>query len=107
MSARQEMAIIAYFHRFTTQILTTLSDIVDVTDSDDEREEERDALHQPPDEAETGPTVHVSSADIMRMGLDVWSATDHQFIEEISREYFGRRANVEGRSVDVCGIRIC
>jgi hypothetical protein len=29
------------------------------------------------------------------------------FIENISREYFGRRALVEGRSVDICGIRIC
>ncbi|KAG0646798.1 AVL9-related family protein 2, partial [Hyphodiscus hymeniophilus] len=38
--AKVEMGIIAYFHRMTTMILTTLSDIVDATDSDDEREEE-------------------------------------------------------------------
>lgn len=103
--AKQEMGIIAYFHRLTTLILTTLSDIVDVTDSDDEREAE--GLVDGAGEDESGPAVYVSSADVARMGLDVWSATDHQFIEDVAREYFGRRAHVEGRSVDVCGIRIC
>lgn len=103
-SAKQEMAIIAYFHRLTTQILSTLSDIVDATDSDDEREDEAQALTEPDSD---GPAVYVSSADVERMGLDVWSATDHLFVEDVSREYFGRRAHVEGRNVDVCGVRIC
>jgi uncharacterized protein DUF4484/DENN domain-containing protein len=110
MSANQEMAIIAYFHRLTTQILATLSDIVDATDSDDEREDEHEALHRVQDDGpadETGPAVYVSSSDVARMGLDQWSSTDHAFIEDVAREYFGRRAHVEGRNVDVCGIRIC
>ncbi|OWO92947.1 hypothetical protein B2J93_3111 [Marssonina coronariae] len=111
MSAKQEMAIIAYFHRLTSLILTTLSDIVDATDSDDERGDEHAALHvgngREVDEDEIGPAVRVSGSDVVRMGLDVWSATDHQFIEDVSREYFGRRARVEGRNVDVCGVRIC
>ena len=110
MSANQEMAIIAYFHRLTTQILATLSDIVDATDSDDEREDEHEALHRVQDDGlsdETGPAVYVSSSDVARMGLDQWSSTDHAFIEDVAKEYFGRRAHVEGRNVDVCGIRIC
>jgi hypothetical protein len=107
-SAKQEMAIIAYFHRLTTQILTTLSDIVDATDSDDEREDEARPLQNGEEEEEdSGPAVYVSSTDVERIGLDIWSSTDHQFIEDIAREYFGRRAHVEGRNVDVCGIRIC
>jgi hypothetical protein len=109
-SAKQEMAIIAYFHRLTTQILSTLSDIVDATDSDDEREDEHELLHHGQDNGpadETGPAVYVSSADVVRMGLDQWSSTDHAFIEDVAKEYFGRRAHVEGRNVDVCGIRIC
>lgn len=101
-SAKQAMAIVAYFHRLTTQILSTLSDIVDATDSDDEREDEAQALTE-----DDGPAVYVSSADMERMGLDIWSATDHQFVEEVSKEYFGRRAHVEGRNMDVCGVRIC
>jgi hypothetical protein len=104
-SAKQEMGIIAYFHRLTTLTLSTLSDIVDVTDSDDEREDE--GLVDEAAEDETGPAVYVSSADVVRMGLDIWSTTDHQFIEDVAREYFGRRAHVEGRNVDVYGIRIC
>ncbi|KAL2074590.1 hypothetical protein VTL71DRAFT_8368 [Oculimacula yallundae] len=110
LSAKQEMAIIAYFHRLTTQMLTTVSDIVDATDSDDERDDEQAALRQGVEEVdgnETGPAVHVTSEDVVRMGLDVWSATDHEFILEVAKEYFGRRAYVEGRNVDVCGIRIC
>jgi hypothetical protein len=110
MSANQEMAIIAYFHRLTTQILATLSDIVDAMDSDDEREDEHEALHRGQDGGladETGPAVYVSSSDVARMGLDQWSSTDHAFIEDVAKEYFGRRAHVEGRNVDVCGIRIC
>lgn len=107
MSANQEMAIIAYFHRLTTQILAGISDIVDATDSDDEREDERERLHIGAEGEEGEPAIHVRSDDIVRMGLDVWSATDHQFIVEVAREYFGCRATVEGRSVDICGIRIC
>jgi hypothetical protein len=109
-SAKQEMAIIAYFHRLTTQILTTLSDIVDATDSDDEREDESRPLRQGPDSGEEqndDPPVYISSTDIERMGLDVWSSTDHLFIEEVAKEYFARRAHIEGRNVDICGIRIC
>jgi len=103
-AAKQEMAIIAYFHRLTTQIITTISDIVDVTDSDDEREDNDTSSES---EEDNGPSVYISSADMERMGLDVWSAADHQFIEEVARDYFGRRAIVEGRTVDVCGVRIC
>ena len=101
--AQQEMAIIAYFHRLTTQILTTLSDIADATDSDDEREDGDHLLHD--DEPE--PAMYVTGADMVRMGLDVWSPNDHKFIEDVAREFFGRRAQVEGESVDICGIRIC
>jgi len=100
--AKQEMAIIAYFHRLTTQLLTVLSDIVDVTDSDDERE-----AGEHSDNEDTGPAVYVSSEDVERMGLDVWSTHDHEFVEQLARDYFGRRAQVEGRTIDVCGVRIC
>ncbi|KAG9232552.1 hypothetical protein BJ875DRAFT_466404 [Amylocarpus encephaloides] len=109
-SAKQEMAIIAYFHRHTTQILTTLSDIVDATDSDDERENDMQPLRSTPNsptEDENGPAVYITSTDMARIGLDIWSPTDHLFVEEVSKEYFGRKAHIEGRNVDVCGIRIC
>lgn len=106
-SANAEMAIVAYFHRLTTQFLSVISDLVDASDSDDEREEEHALVHTEEQEENIGSAVYVSSADVARMGLDVWSSNDHLFIEEVARDYFGRRARVEGRNVDICGVRIC
>ncbi|KAM3070319.1 hypothetical protein ACMFMG_010151 [Clarireedia jacksonii] len=112
-SAEAEMAIIAYFHRSTTKILTILSDIIDVSDSDDEREDNSplisgaDGAGDSSDAEDEGEMVYVSSVDMERMGLDVWSAGDHAFVEELVKEYFGRRVKIEGRGVDICGVRIC
>lgn len=114
--AQQEMALIAYFHRLTTQILSTVSDIIDATDSDDERENDHAPLNPTShsledcgedEDGDTGPAMYVTNQDILRMGLDEWSIGDHEFIEEVAKAYFARRAKVEGRNVDVCGIRIC
>ncbi|PQE13193.1 DUF2347 superfamily protein [Rutstroemia sp. NJR-2017a BBW] len=112
-SAEAEMAIIAYFHRLTTQILTILSDIIDASDSDDEREDNSPLISSADGAAESGEgedeggMVYVSSADMERMGLDVWSAGDYAFVEELVKEYFGRRVKIEGRGVDICGVRVC
>lgn len=125
------MGIIAYFHRLTSQTLSILSDIIDASDSDDEREYEDDphshnayllnramststgdatneaeGAHEDEEESALG-CVYVSSNDMERMGLDVWSAGDSYFVEGVVREYFGRRVKIEGRGVDVCGVRIC
>lgn len=89
-----EMAVIAYFHRFTTLILSTLADIVD-SGSDDDRS-------GPEDEA-----LNVSSEDMARMGLDIWSDGDHKFVEDLMIMYFGRNAKVQGANIECCGVRIC
>ncbi|KAA8568377.1 hypothetical protein MFRU_029g00950 [Monilinia fructicola] len=123
-TAETEMGIIAYFHRLTSQILTILSDIIDASDSDDEREDDSQSHnHSSPllnrghsggggdaaneDEEDGMSCVFISSTDMERMGLDFWSAGDYLFVEEVVKEYFGRRAKIEGRGVDVCGVRIC
>jgi hypothetical protein len=107
-SAKREMAIIAYFHRLTTRILTTLSDIIDATNSDDEEEGEETALHDSNDtDGEEGPPISILSTDIAKMGLDEWSSNDNAFIVEVAKAYFGRTAQIEGTSIDICGIRIC
>jgi hypothetical protein len=41
------------------------------------------------------------------MGLDVWSDADAFFIRELSVKYFGRPARIEGKGVEVCGVRVC
>ena len=120
--AQVELAIIAYFHRLTAQMLTVLSDIVDSADEvyveDDEGEdrgpasdspaEDDDALLQPPlADALEQPSVTVDSRSVENMGLDVWSAGDALFVHALMDTYFGRRARVEGKGVEVCGVRVC
>lgn len=112
MSAKKEMAIIAYFHRLSTRIITILSDIVDATNEDEDDVEQesaplRDGGEDDGEGGNEGPAVFITSADIAKMGLDEWSASDHAFVVELVKAYFGRRAHVEGMNIDICGIRIC
>ena len=152
--ARVELAIIAYFHRLTTRILSTLSEALDggsdeYSDSDSGRgpepapprdtdvqageeaegdADESEALLRPADdENEDGPettrtrgsgnddrrrpsgrnSIGVPSDAVAAMGLDVWSAADAAFVAEAAACYFSRRAHIEGKGVEVCGVRVC
>ncbi|KAI9863355.1 MAG: hypothetical protein M1813_003797 [Trichoglossum hirsutum] len=98
-----ETDIIAYFHRLTTRILSTLSGLVDssggvpgttTTGGDDDDDKEEDS-------------VYVNSEDMARMGLDVWSENERVFVMEIVQMYFGRTAEVERPGLECCGVRIC
>jgi len=51
--------------------------------------------------------VRVDSDALAEMGLDVWSQTDADFIRDVSVRYFNRRAYVETKGVEVCGVRVC
>ncbi|KAI1127767.1 hypothetical protein F5Y10DRAFT_242061 [Nemania abortiva] len=109
--ARVELAIISYFHRLTTQLLSSLADAIDNTaDADMEDEsptEEDDALLDADDDDVQGAGVQIDSEVMKRMGLDIWSASDAEFVKELLRTYFGRQAYVEGKGLEVCGIRVC
>lgn len=118
--ARVELAVIAYFHRLTTQLLNTLADILENTSDDEDLEEEeieeesddegRHALlpSDSGDETEVdGRGARVRSDAVARMGLDVWSAADAEFVTAVAAAYFGRRAYVEGKGVQVCGVKVC
>ena len=138
--ARIELAIIAYFHRFTTQILSVLADVVDGSDEDDilgmdvaehaAGRGDRDGRAGVEGESGRllGPGVHSSNADedgedeegqeggawvrvdsdaLANMGLDVWSQSDAEFVRDLTPRYFARRAWVEGKGVEVCGLRVC
>ncbi|KAL1630290.1 hypothetical protein SLS56_005115 [Neofusicoccum ribis] len=95
-AAAPHTAIIAYFHRLTAEIFSTLGDIVDAAD---EEHEEQDEV------AENSVVVH--GEDVSRMGLDVWSESDKEFVQEVLQMYFGRRSEVHGGSIECCGIKIC
>jgi len=134
--ARAELAIIAYFHRLTTQILQVLGDIVDSTDDDDlldvdfgatgGQDGQGDDGNDNDDDEETagllygehhleqqqqqeggGPWIRVDSDALAHMGLDVWSEGDAAFVRGVAARYFGRRAHVELKGVEVCGLKVC
>ncbi|KAM0338864.1 hypothetical protein ACHAPU_011181 [Fusarium lateritium] len=118
--AQFELAIIAYFHRLTTQILSVLADLADsqegtYTDQDDDDEGlsqvsvERTPLRPSDTDFEEDDTdaIRVDSHAVESMGLDIWSDTDAIFIRELSLLYFGRSARIESKGVEVCGVRVC
>ncbi|KAL9597757.1 MAG: hypothetical protein Q9219_004951 [cf. Caloplaca sp. 3 TL-2023] len=97
-----EMAVIAYFHRYTVLILRTLSEIVEGQHAGSEDESGRGRL----DREGAGKVIEITSDDLTRMGLDIWSESDRLFVEELVDFYWGRRAVVKGGRVDCCGIRV-
>lgn len=120
--ARIELAIIAYFHRLTTSLLGVMADIVDSTDEGDfigadlgevvaavgETEDGEGArLLLNGDGEGSGGWVRVDSDALAQMGLDVWSKADAEFVAELTARYFGRRAYVETKGVEVCGLKVC
>ncbi|KAM0799679.1 hypothetical protein BDR22DRAFT_310702 [Usnea florida] len=121
--AELEMTIIGYFHRLTALILKTLSDIIDTSDySDIDPDIAGNAAgmnghgdgnggwkrqKRSGNDVEDADAVSVSSEDMSRMGLDIWSESDREFVRELVAFYWGRKADVRGGRVECCGMRIC
>ncbi|KAF1835141.1 hypothetical protein BDW02DRAFT_568288 [Decorospora gaudefroyi] len=89
-----ETAIIAYFHRQSSLLIRTLSQIVEA-----DRQGERD-------DDDDGDALIIDRDDLSRMGLDTWSEADRAFVQELSSLYFGRTVEVKGSEVDCCGLRV-
>lgn len=125
--ARTELAIITYFHRLTSGILSTLAEVVEATEDYDGTDESRpqtgeggqgggEAQSDPllrgdvrgdSEEGASKPRVRVDSDVLAAMGLDVWSSADAEFVGQVVDRYFGREARVEGKGVELCGLRVC
>jgi len=110
---RVELAIIAYFHRLATDILCVIGDAVDsdASESDIDAESDRDGsedalLLRDQVEAASRP-ITLDSHAFELMGLDVWSTADRDFLRELTEKYFSRRVEIEGKGVEVCGVRVC
>ncbi|KAK6081633.1 duf2347 superfamily protein [Seiridium cupressi] len=105
--ARTELAIITYFHRLTSQLLTKLADIVENSSDDDDEEEEAEASNEDddallPDNNERecdARGIRLNPEEIKSMGLDRWSRSDAEFVKELSEVYFGRTALVRGSTI--------
>ncbi|SPO01103.1 uncharacterized protein DNG_03850 [Cephalotrichum gorgonifer] len=111
--ARVELAIVAFFHRLTADILTVIGEAVDADQNPYEDEESDtdsgDARLLPRGGSRGGDPrpVRIDSTAFDLMGLDVWSAADGEFIKKVAEVYFGRGAEIEGKGIEVCGLRVC
>ncbi|MBE3048905.1 DUF4484 domain-containing protein [Candidatus Bathyarchaeota archaeon] len=109
--ARVELAIVAFFHRLTTDILTIVSDAVDAAEGqyedEDEDEDESEGEARLLPRGNGGRPARIDSSAFELMGLDVWSDADGEFVRRVADVYFGRGADVEGKGIEVCGMRVC
>lgn len=123
-----EIALVAYFRRMTSQIFSTLVDVIARNDEGDGYDsytdepvsisrsvgDESPLLRQrgggssrrdstPESESDV---VTISVADMAEMGLDVWSAPDRIFVEELVGLWWGREARVDCARIRCCGISV-
>ncbi|KAK2017707.1 hypothetical protein LZ32DRAFT_600484 [Colletotrichum eremochloae] len=110
--ARTELAVIAYFHRLTAQMLTVMGRLVEGSndryeDDDDEGGQDSDDVPLRSDSEPERSAVRVGSDTLESMGLDVWDAHDAEFVKELMAKYFDRQPYIEGKGVEVCGVRVC
>jgi hypothetical protein len=129
-----EIAIVAYFRRLTSQIFGTLAGVIARSDEGDESGchepyvddddasvsmsrsigDESPLLRQRSGASSQGGSmrenaceaVTISVADMAEMGLDVWSATDRVFVEELVALWWGREARVDCARIRCCGISV-
>ena len=124
--APQEVALVAYFQRLTALIFSTISNAISRQGGEELRNDEFEEYHdgadgeeavasspvhtdaddQPLLEPESDEPVEISSEDMEQMGLDIWSAADRKFVEELVRLWWGRQADVRGGKIECCGIRL-
>ena len=163
----KEVAIVAYFHRLTTTIFSTVSDAIARTDREDYHDDadgEDNAEHdqqatdvtsastddllihefttspeeheepllptqsqpEPSASAPESPTkpstgtkpnpterqeyepepIEITEDDMRGMALDIWSARDREFVEDLVWLWWGRKVDVRGGRVECCGVRI-
>lgn len=91
-------AIIAYFHRLTSCIISTLAESIEIAGTYEDQHEST---------GEGVKRLFLASDELTQMGLDTWSPKDQKFAREISELYWGVDANVKGAGLECCGVRIC
>ena len=111
----KEVAVVAYFHKLSSLLLSVMSNAVERSqrvadryhdeDRDDNADNDDQALLQT-DRTKTTEPVSVNEEDIRTMGLDIWSESDKQFISQMIEHWWDREAIVEKGTVECCGIKI-
>jgi hypothetical protein len=93
-NATLETAVIAYFHRLTKQIFENCAEVLELPADEDEEDQDE----------EVGK---LGSEELRRMGLDVWSESDKEFVRQLVPLWFGKDVEVHGMVIEYCGVRIC
>ena len=88
--ATLETAVIAYFHRLTKQIFENCAEALELFADEDEDQYGK-----------------LGSDELRRMGLDVWSESDKEFVRQLVLLWFGKEVEVHGKGIECCGVRIC
>jgi hypothetical protein len=86
-SASIETAVIAYFHRASSMLVQTLSQLIE-------------------DEEDEDGNLVIGDEEVERLGLDGWSEADKAFMNEFGEMYFARGVEVRGSEVECCGMRV-
>lgn len=132
----QEVILLSYFQRLTSLIFTTVSDAISRQDGEEVRRDSQHSLDEYRDteneetvvdgdadadqtavddddrqplnagEVERDEPIEISQEDMAAMGLDIWSAADRSFVEELVKLWWGRTAAVKGGRVECCGFRL-
>ena len=117
----KEVVLVGWFRRLTGVMLDAVSNIAgaeeryeddeveeaeEVAEDGDERgaQDERSLLRQQSEHNDD--PVEFSSEDISSMALDMWSASDWQFVEDFVQIWWGRKAKVRGMGVECCGVKV-
>lgn len=106
-----EITLITYFRHITSRIFAVLVDAIsrqiespnDSNNYGSVGESDNDPLLSSPGEDQP---IIITSSDMAQMGLDVWSPTDKEFVEQLVNVWFGRKAEARGAMIKCCGIRI-
>jgi hypothetical protein len=92
--ATLETAVIAYFHRVTKRTFEACAEALDLpADEDDEDQDDR--------------VRSLGTVELRRMGIDVWSDSDKEFVRQFVPLWFGKEVEVHGIGIECCGVRIC
>ena len=132
-----EVSVLQYFHRLSSLLFTSLANIVESVDEEDEDERISPANERYRDEPSEGQghaeedasllpnrtttdgddlgIINITQDDLTSLGLDSYSTMDKDFVKEMIALYWGREAEMargrwtsgDGDGWELCGLRIC
>ena len=127
----KEIVVVGYFRRLTGMLFDATARIVrggdgmykdeeepNAEDGNGSREREDDWRQNGEDdeqrllpnrqdtESDSDEVLDITSEDMSAMGLDMWSASDKQFIQDFLDVWWGRKAKIRGMGVECCGVKI-